>query len=279
MPNFSRATITNKGLELNAKANFGRGTIVFTKAATGSGRYTPDINLMEVTDLIDKRQEVFFVKKEIVDRTTVHMRSIITNDDLAEGYDVTEFGIYAKDPDEGEILYSITTADKPDYLPDKSIGSVAITIESYVSVANSENVMIIANTGAYALEEDVEKIQEQINNLKSECITKEVLEKIILEKLKKIGKVKIGPKDTYLAEGDTLFITDGEIPGQFKAAEYTNIIFSSSAPEHAEYWARMPPAEDSGQTEGTGNVPVTTGEIAVSQEAPADAVFYAKITP
>lgn len=102
----------------------------------------------------------------------------------------------------------------------------------------------------------------------------------LFRKMAGLGKVKIGPADTQLETGDTLFIIDGNLPGKFEAAAYSNVMFSVSSPEYADYWARMPPGEEPGQAaEGTANVPVTIGEIVVSQEAPEDAAFFAKITP
>ena len=165
MSSFNAAIITQKGLALNTKLIHGSGNITFTKMQTGSGNYDESEDLKSFTQLKRKRQEFPFNKKEIYNETTVCLRAVINNQDLTEEYQIKEIGIFAQDPDEGEILYSITTAkpDTADTLPTfEDSGLVTITVENYVSVSNARNVTIQTGLGAFASAEDMERFQEEM---------------------------------------------------------------------------------------------------------------------
>lgn len=146
MPNFNVAAITRKGLALNTKVNAGQGKIQFTRAAGGAGTYPAGYDLTNQTGLKDERQSFDFVQRRIEDFQTVILRVEISNKDLKEGYPLNEFGIFANDPDEGEILYSIATAadGQADVLPaftDHNL--VLMTVDSYVSVSSTDRVQVV----------------------------------------------------------------------------------------------------------------------------------------
>ena len=162
MAEFRRAVITQKGLALLAKAQADEVPITITKAVSGSGEYTDSESLIERTGLKEPQQA--FAPTSIVRRndTTVLVRFSITNappgDPLAHGYYVREVGIYAADPDEGEVLYSIAIAGEGtcDYLPAYG-GTLPTTIgvSFVIEVANADQVVINTDISAYALAEDV----------------------------------------------------------------------------------------------------------------------------
>lgn len=166
MLEFNTAVITDKGLALNTKANAGKCSIVFTKLALGAGNYCDDEDLAKVTTLKDKKQEIFFEKKEIKDTMTVMLRSTITNEAVQESYLINEMGIFAQDPDEGEILYSIATAaGEADTMPAfKGENLITITLDSYVTVSSTANVQIVIQPGDWVTQEDLERIKEEIRN-------------------------------------------------------------------------------------------------------------------
>ena len=105
--------LTNKGKALLAKAQAGKATIEITKAQTGSGNNTGNLEIM--TALKEPKQTFAINGKEISNDNTVVVKVAITNkmsdtETLQTGYEIREFGIFAKDPDVGEILYSVATA-------------------------------------------------------------------------------------------------------------------------------------------------------------------------
>ena len=160
--------LTNKGKALLAKAQAGKATIEITKAQTGSGNNTG--NLETLTALKEPKQTFAINGKEISNDNTVVVKVAITNkmsdsETLQTGYEIREFGIFAKDPDVGEILYSVATASTSDFMPAYNgvIPSV-INMSYYLEVANAANVTI-NSAGALALQADLEKLAERVTRI------------------------------------------------------------------------------------------------------------------
>lgn len=111
---FNEAVLTTKGIALLAKAQAGRCTIALTKAETGDGAYADGEDLKARTALKSQRQTFPLITVRTQNATNVYVKFIITNKpesggNLAQGYYVKEVGLFATDPDEGEILYAIQT--------------------------------------------------------------------------------------------------------------------------------------------------------------------------
>ena len=163
MANFNAAVLTAKGIALLAKAQAGQTSIEFTKAASGDGSYDTDEPLLSVEALKAQRQEFPINKVSVANDATVIVKFLITNEqeagNLSEGYYVKEVGIFATDPDEGEILYAIATAveNQWDYMPAyNGLLPAAITVEFFAEVSNAAEVTIRSD-GAYLLVEDAEE--------------------------------------------------------------------------------------------------------------------------
>ena len=141
MAKYQRIVTTKDGLELLAKAVAG-GTVTFTSIKTGSGTYTGTEDLSTVTDLKSVRQ-TFGVSSITRTGTQVKLRSVLNNDNLTEGYSMTEIGLYAKNPDTGsDILYAIIVAELADYLPPYETAPASITLELYIELTEAENDVI-----------------------------------------------------------------------------------------------------------------------------------------
>lgn len=112
---YQRTLLTNKGLELNAKLQENGTGLKLTHLATGAG--TGKLTAAS-TALGDKRQEFTFssVSVDSADAKVIVAESTLNNENLKAGYDIREMGIFATDPDEGEILYAvINTEDGTDH--------------------------------------------------------------------------------------------------------------------------------------------------------------------
>ncbi len=162
MANFNAAVLTAKGIALLAKTQAGQTNIQFTKAASGNGSYEAGEPLLAAEALKAQKQEFPINKVSVVNEATVFVKFLITNKldagNLAEGYYVKEVGIFATDPDEGEILYAIATAvqDQWDYMPAyNGLLPAAITVEFFAEVSNAAEVSI-CSPGAYLLVEDAQ---------------------------------------------------------------------------------------------------------------------------
>lgn len=148
---FNEAVLTTKGIALLAKAQAGRCAIKLTKAETGSGSYARGEDLKARTALKSRMQTFPLNTVRTQNATNVYVKFIITNKqeggNLAQGYYVKEVGLFATDPDEGEILYAIATAveNQWDYMPSyNNLRPSTITLEFLTEVSNAENVTIVA---------------------------------------------------------------------------------------------------------------------------------------
>lgn len=108
MNTWQNAVITNKGLALQAKLIAGT-TLNITRAVTGSGYVTPGL-LQQQTAVTSPQQTMSFRTITYPEIGEACVPVYIENDGLATGYTAMQVGIYATDPDEGEILFFIAQA-------------------------------------------------------------------------------------------------------------------------------------------------------------------------
>ena len=162
--------LTTAGKALLAKAQAGQTSIQITKAQTGSGSYSSGENIESRTALKTPKQTFPIQNKVINDAdNTVILKIAITNkseeETLSTGYDITEFGIFAQDPQKGEILYSIATASTSDYMPAyNGVLPSVINMSYYLEVSNAENVTI-NSAGALALQADLEALEARVTTI------------------------------------------------------------------------------------------------------------------
>lgn len=106
---WSNAVITQQGLNLEAKLVAGT-SLTFTKAQTGSGT-VPVANLATQTAVTSPQQTLSFRTATYPSTGVAAVPVYLRNDSLQTGYTATQVGIYAQDPDLGEILYFIAQAN------------------------------------------------------------------------------------------------------------------------------------------------------------------------
>lgn len=169
--------LTTAGKALLAKAQAGQTSIQITKAQTGSGSYSSGENIEGRTALKTPKQTFPIQNKVISDaENTVILKIAITNksetETLSNGYDITEFGIFAKDPQKGEILYSIATASTSDYMPAyNGVLPSVINMSYYLEVSNAANVTI-NSAGALALQVDLEALESRVATIEQAAVKK-----------------------------------------------------------------------------------------------------------
>lgn len=142
MSNFSKFYLTKKGIDLQSKLQVGA-ALKFTRVAVGDGVVEDTTKLVDLQNLVQYRTS--YSINDIVnkgDGTSV-IKTIVSNKDLDEGFFLREIGVFADDPDLGEILYCVTnTGTYADYLPAKTLNSVDIVLEIITVVGNAESVVI-----------------------------------------------------------------------------------------------------------------------------------------
>lgn len=168
MAEFYEAVTTDAGLALAADLLTGE-QMVFTKLVTGSGEYEEReltrSRLQKAWQIKEPRQQFEFSRVEKVTDNCILLKTLISNARLTEGYRMTEIGVYAKKlGDEGDgILYSISVAREPDFLPRyNGMAAVEIIEEYYITVSDAAEVLLQAGSGAAVLAEDLEKLKKEL---------------------------------------------------------------------------------------------------------------------
>ena len=146
---FQEAVLTRKGIALLTKAQAGKCNIILTKAAAGNGSYASGEEISDLTDLKAKKQTFQLTTVTVQNQSNVFVKFIMSNKqdtgNLVNGYYVKEIGIYAQDPDEGEILYAIAIGveNQWDFMPAyNGLLPSTITVDFLIEVSNAENVTI-----------------------------------------------------------------------------------------------------------------------------------------
>ena len=152
MAEFTGMVLTKKGRDLQAKAESGV-VLNFTKVGIGDGNHGEQ-NLEEIESLLNPRQDLWITGIQ-VESGQCKVHSAITNEGLVEGFYVREIGLYAHDPDLGEILFAIALAREADFLPaDGGTTVINSEFEIIVIVANAANITAnISNVGYVSREE------------------------------------------------------------------------------------------------------------------------------
>ncbi|MDO4720484.1 MAG: phage tail protein [Peptostreptococcaceae bacterium] len=143
MAQFGETVLTKKGLLLEAKVHAGT-KLEFTKAKVGDGILDDIDRIFDMTDLISFKKE-FPINSVTANagKTSATVEVIINNKNIDEGFILREVGIYANDPDEGEILYAVRNSGvQGDYLPEASVSHVDLIMSLTMAVGNAENVLI-----------------------------------------------------------------------------------------------------------------------------------------
>lgn len=167
MAEFRKMILTNKGQNLIAKLINGSSGVRFTRLALSSTAYT-DAQIPTLTSITGVKQTADVSRTVKLSTAAVKLEGAVTNDNLNTGYTLNTIAVYAADPDEGEILYSVAGANVAGYVPaynGVTVSGVYITVTTTVS--NADNVDLTVDPAAVATIGDVEALAKQISDLQA----------------------------------------------------------------------------------------------------------------
>lgn len=118
--------VTRRGRELLAKVGKGGNKLEFTKMKLGDGTETLDA-VDELNDLVGPKL-TYGISSLEQSGNTCTIIGVVSSETVPEAFQVRENGLFAKDPDIGEILFAINLDSIPDTLISAG-GSSAITIQ------------------------------------------------------------------------------------------------------------------------------------------------------
>lgn len=164
MANFGVMKITNLGMNLYTKIQTGS-LIQFTKIQSGDGVLPGGTNIEDLTVLISPKFDVSIESFQVdTENHTVRIKGTKTNDGLLEGNFSREIGLFAIDPDIGEILYAYANAGEyPDYIPPITTGPYSKTYVINAAIGNATNVTAIVPTDIYVTKESFDLFKSEID--------------------------------------------------------------------------------------------------------------------
>ena len=167
MSEFRQLIITNKGQSLMAKLIAGKANVTFTKVAASSTTYS-DSQIPALTGLSNIKQQVAVSKVTRINNVAVQVDAAMENSALTSGYYMNSLGLYANDPDEGEILYAVAGANVGAYMPPyNGITVSGAYLKLVTTVSNASNVSMTVDPAAVATVGDINALQAEITDIQS----------------------------------------------------------------------------------------------------------------
>lgn len=145
MASFGGMVLTNRGRNLLAKAQAGI-QLNFTRIAVGDGQLGGS-SIVDLNALIHEVKSLNITKLKTVSGGKAVIGAVLSNQDISSGFYFREIGLFAQDPDVGEILYCYANCGATaDYIPagggpdviEKSFDIIAI-------VGNTSNISATIN--------------------------------------------------------------------------------------------------------------------------------------
>lgn len=163
---FSTFVITNKGQALMAKLMLGAGKMDFSAIRTSSTAYAQQ-DLAGLTGLSNIKQTAAISDVVRVTDVSIRIRGAIDNSTLVTGYNIQTIGVYATDPDEGEILYAVARALTSGYMPpNNGVTSSGANFDFILTVSSAASVNLQIDPAGVATLTDVLLLQNEITDIK-----------------------------------------------------------------------------------------------------------------
>ena len=142
--------VTKKGKNLLAKTHDGA-HIQLTRAEIGNGDVPEDQLVTDVTQLYGKIKELPLKDVKMVSNDTACIPVQFSNKGVLTSFELKEIGIYALDPDDGEILYlygnTSATGDKPDEIKGESEAPLEYMFNLNLTFDNGKDVKVTVDNG------------------------------------------------------------------------------------------------------------------------------------
>lgn len=165
MSKYNGMVLTKQGLQLETKAQTGT-PLKFTKVTLGDGSLVENQILQDLTSLINAKLELPILSVNVTGTGTAKMQTALQNKDLQVGFFAREIGVFATDPDLGEILYAYSNAgDTADYIPAGGGADVVeLILEIITVIGQAANVTANINSSlVFATQTDLDDHKNSTN--------------------------------------------------------------------------------------------------------------------
>jgi hypothetical protein len=204
---FKSAVITKKGQSLMAKVVQGGTKLDFTQIKTSEKALSGDLASLTSIGTIKQAEKVASVVRQNL--YNVKVSASFSNKGLTAGYYVRNIGLYAMDPTEGEILFSISVADEStataDWMPPYTGVSVSsLMVDLITAVSNASSVNVVVDPTANATVAQIMEVNERLTALDNSITT--TREKLLSGSVAggiKVNKV-LGKSEQFTTTGKNL---------------------------------------------------------------------------
>lgn len=163
--------LTNKGLALITKLMAAQATLSFSRVAVGTGRVPSGYDAQNMTGLneykMDATIESCGVSTEQSD--VAYIVTQISSVGVSTGFTITEAGVFATDPDDGEILYAyLDLTQDPQYIyaSTDAISKFA-EITFNVLVGSVTSVTAIVSPGALVKKSEFDNLKTRVEDVET----------------------------------------------------------------------------------------------------------------
>ena len=229
MAQYSKLKLTNLGLELLTKVKVGAVKLDFTRFGLGNGTFYFPGDVPGLTALANEKlsRPVLGVAK--IARGSFKVATVIATKNLPDqGFDITEVGLFATDPDLGEILYGVIYAGtKSDHLPPKSQGiPYDYVLNLIVSVGDELEVVVKIDEASSATRKELnDHIQDQglhVTQVEKDTWNEHPKKK---DNPHEVTKEQVGLGQLPNKKSDSLELDDSNSLATSKAVEILNKLF------------------------------------------------------
>lgn len=163
MPAFINNDITAAGLVVLAKGMAGA-EIKYTKIVLGDGHLAEGQTPRTVGGVISPRATIPITKLKVNPDGTVAVGGVFSNKETLSGFYYRELGLYAEDPDIGEVLYCYgNCGDTAEYIPPTGGATIVEkTIDIVTIIATATKVTAYIPADAAATKADYENYLAQV---------------------------------------------------------------------------------------------------------------------
>lgn len=147
MAQYGTMVITQLGKILYAKSQTGK-PLVYTKMQIGSGQVSGDPS--NLTSLVQPIGNPFPISSFVINGDTAQIKAVFENENINQTTYSCELGLFANDPDYGEILYAYANAGaNGDYIPPTAAGRFSREHQINVVVGSATSVTAEIPPNAY----------------------------------------------------------------------------------------------------------------------------------
>ena len=174
MSQYNKTVLTRAGFELAKKAHAGQAKFGITRAVSSAEDWSDKSaqDLEEVTTIPNVMQNGNIMDIEEVEsnNAAIGVSLKFTNKDLTNGYHVRIIGLYVKEEGtKNEILYAITTAISPEYIPsfaDKVL--YKFNMQMYLVIGKAQAVNVVIDEGTAVTRTQFDKYKVEVDKFMQE---------------------------------------------------------------------------------------------------------------